>query len=158
MGELLRGYKYQGREQLGPMLGRMLAEVVSTAPWRARVEAVVAVPTHWRHRLNRQLHAAEVLAAHVAQATELPYLPLLRRVRAGPHQVGLAATRRYENVRGAFALRRGAALRAARILVVDDVRTTGATLEECAKVLRRGGAAEVYGAVVLRAGVGQQGV
>ena len=158
MGALLRGYKYRGREQLGPLLGRLLAEEVERAPWRGRVEAITAVPTHWRHRLDRQLHAAEALAAHVAQATKLPYLSLLRRTRAGPHQVGLAAPHRYENVRGAFALRRGVVLRNARLLIVDDVRTTGATLDECAKVLRRAGAAEVYGAVVLRAGVGQQGV
>jgi predicted amidophosphoribosyltransferase len=76
-------------------------------------------------------------------------LGVLRRVRGGPHQIGLSHSQRVENVRGAFAMARGVTLRGARLLLVDDVMTTGATLNECAKVLRRGGAAEVYAAVVL---------
>lgn len=149
LGGMLRAYKYHGREELGPLLGNRLTEVVNAAPWRDRIEAVVAVPTHWRRRLHRPFHAADALAAFVARKTDLPRVPLLRRVRAGPHQIGLSTLQRAANVRGAFALENGAALRDARLLLVDDVRTTGATLEECAKVLRRGGAAEVYAAVVL---------
>lgn len=152
LGQLLRTYKYRGREELTALLGGWLAEAVETAPWRERVEAVVSVPTHWKRRFNRPFHAADALAAFVARKVSLPQVPILRRVRAGPHQIGLSPTERTANVRGAFALRKGIALRGARLLLIDDVRTTGATLEECAKVLRRGGAAEVFAAVVLRVG------
>ena len=157
MAQLLRAFKYQGREELGTMLGGWLAEAVEQAPWRERVEAIVSVPTHWRCRFTRPFHAAEPLASVVARRTGLPSVPLLRRVRAGPHQIGLSHTERAKNVLGAFAVRKGATMRNARLLLIDDVRTTGATIEECAKVLRRSGAAEVYAAVVVTVGWARAG-
>lgn len=152
LGQLLRAYKYHGREELALLLGGWLVEAIETAPWRDRIEAVVSVPTHWKRRFNRPFHAADALASYVVRKVSLPHVSVLRRVRAGPHQIGLSDTERAANVRGAFAIRKGVVLRDARVLLIDDVRTTGATLEECAKVLRRGGAAEVYAAVVLRVG------
>ncbi len=126
-----------------------MAQVVAGAPWLDRVEAIVAVPTHWKHRLTRPLYAAETLTAIVVKRTGLPQAQVLTRVKAGRHQMGLSYTDRSDNVRGAFAIRRGATLNDARLLLIDDVKTTGATINECAKVLRRGGAAEVYAAVVV---------
>jgi len=152
LGQLLRAYKYHGREELALLLGGWLAEAIETAPWRGNIEAIVSVPTHWIRRFNRPFHAADALASHVARKVSLPHVPILRRVRAGPRQIGLSDTERAVNVRGAFAIRKGVVLRDARVLLIDDVRTTGATLEECAKVLRHAGAAEVYAAVVLRVG------
>ncbi len=157
LGTLVRAYKYQGREELEAVLGGWLAEAVAAASWVDRVEALVSVPTHWSHRLRRPLYAAETLAAVVAKRTHLPHLPLLRRIRGGPHQIGLSHTKRTENVRGVFAIGTGVTLRGAHLLLIDDVKTTGATLEECAKVLRKGGAAEVYGAVLAAAGDAQPG-
>ncbi len=152
LGQFIRSYKYRQREELGSALGGWLAETIRDAPWLHRVEAVVAVPTHWRHRLTRPLYAAEALAAIVARRAALPLAPVLMRVRGGPHQIGLSFSARAENVRGAFAIRRGVTLNDARLLLIDDVKTTGATLNECAKVLRRAGAAELYAAVVVTAG------
>ncbi|MGB2985954.1 MAG: phosphoribosyltransferase family protein [Phycisphaerae bacterium] len=152
LGQVIRTYKYHGCEELEPVLGGWLAEVVGEAPWLDRIEAIVSVPTHWKHRLGRPLYAADMLASIVARKTGLPHVPILRRVRGGPHQIGLSYTARVENVRGAFAIRRGVALRDARLLLIDDVKTTGATLNECAKALRHAGAAEVYAAVVVTTG------
>jgi len=151
LGHLFRAYKFHDRDELHPLLADWLVEAVRAAPWLDRVEAVTCVPTHWLRRLDRKFHAAEVLAAHVARRLEKPYVSILRRVRAGRHQLGLSYAQRAANVRGAFALVDGVKLHKARVLLVDDVRTTGATIEECAKVLRRGGAADVYAAVVLSA-------
>ncbi len=151
IGDLLRAYKYRGREDLEPLLCEWLADRVAGANWIDRVEAVVAVPTHWRHAIRRRFHAAEVLAGAVARTLDLPKLPLLRRVRAGPHQVGLTLEERKQNVRNAFSLRAGVRMRRARVLLIDDVRTTGATINECARMLRRGGAHEVYAGVVATA-------
>ena len=155
LGRLIRNYKYGGRDQLGALLGGWLTQSVANAPWLKRVEAIVSVPTHWRRRLRRPLHAADALALVVARKQSLPHMPILRRVRAGPHQVGLSYEQRAKNVRGAFALRRGVSLRDARLLLIDDVKTTGATLAECAKILRRAGAAEIYAAVVVTVGWGR---
>jgi ComF family protein len=150
LGRLVRAYKYRGREEVELMLAQWLCEAIRAAPWLDRVEGVVSVPTHWRHQLGRPLYAADALARLTARDLELPRLPILRRTRAGRHQVGLVASKRIENVRGAFALRPGVAMKDAKLLLIDDVRTTGATLEECAKVLRKGGASEVYAAVVAK--------
>ena len=152
LGRLIRDYKYAGRDQVGGLLCGWLASSVAGAPWLDRVEAIVSVPTHWRHRLRRPLHAADVLASAVGRKQHLPHVPILRRVRAGPHQVGLSHEQRAHNVRGAFALRRGVTLRGARLLLIDDVKTTGATLGECAKILRRAGASEIYAGVVVAVG------
>lgn len=149
VGSLLRLYKFKEREELGPLLGRWLAEAVRAAPWQERVKAIAPVPTHWRRRLARPLHAADALARFVARKTRLPVETVLKRTRCGPHQIGLSYTERAENVRGAFAVGRGKDVEGARLLVVDDVKTTGATLNEVAKVLYRAGAAEVYAAVVV---------
>ena len=154
---LLRSLKYRGRSAWAKPLAGWLAEAIEAAPWRGRVEIVTPVPTHWLHRFNRPLHAAEVLTRNACQQLQLPWAPLLARARAGPHQVGLPATQRQFNVRGAFRLARGVSLHQARVLIIDDVRTTGATLDQCARVLFQAGAAEVYGAVLLRAELGQAG-
>lgn len=152
LGVLLRQYKYRHEPRVEPMLAEWLADAVRRAPWFACVEALVTVPTLWRRRVRQPIYPAERLTEHLARRTGLPVAPLLRRVRAGPHQVGLSYTDRIANVRGAFALARGVRLHDARLLLVDDVRTTGATLHECAKVLRKSGAAAVYGAVITTAG------
>jgi len=152
LGQLIRSYKYHAREELEPLLSGWLSEVVTDAAWLGHIEAIVPVPTHWRHRLARPLYAAEALATAVAKRTGIRCLPVLRRTRAGPHQIGLSYTERLRNVRGAFAIRRGTTLRDARLLLIDDVLTTGATVNECAKVLRSGGAAEIYVAVLVTAG------
>lgn len=152
---LLRHYKYGNRTNLGPLLGRWLAEAVAATPWFERVEAVAAVPTLRRRKLIRPHYPAEDLARIVASRLNRPVVPLLRRVRARRHQIGLSYDERLENVRGAFAMCRGVSLDNARLLLVDDVKTTGATLHECAKTLRRGGAAEVYAAVIVAAHSGR---
>ena len=146
---LIRAYKYHGRTRLEPLLSGWLSEAVASAPWWSRVEAIVSVPTHWRHGLGRPLYAADALADRVAKAAALPRARVLRRVRAGPHQIGLSFSDRAANVRGAFAMCRGVTMNGTRLLLIDDVKTTGATLNECAKVLRAGGAAEVFAAVVV---------
>ncbi len=155
LGLLLRSYKYHAREELGHTLGGWLADVVSKAPWVDHVEAIVSVPTHWTHRLTRPLYAADAIAAVVARHTGLPHVPVLRRVRGGKHQIGLNFAERVANVRGVFAIRRRVTLHSARLLLIDDVKTTGATLNECARVLREGGAEKIYAAVIVTAGFGQ---
>jgi len=151
-GALIRAWKYHGQECFSKPLGTWLAEAVRAALWFDRVEAVVPVPTHWRHRFGRPVYAAEALAATTADRLNLPCVPLLRRVRAGPHQIGLSYTQRQANVRGAFALARGVRIDGARVLLIDDVRTTGATLEECARVLRKAGCLTIYAGVAATAG------
>ena len=151
LATLVRNFKFNGREDCGTLLHDWLRDAVVRAPWLDRVQVVVPVPGHWTGRLRGRVHLADALARTAARVIHRPCHPLLRRRRVGRRQVGLSYTERLKNVRGAFVLRGGVELQNARLLLVDDVRTTGATLAECARVLGRAGASEVYAAVIGRA-------
>ena len=103
------------------------------------VDLVVPVPLHRRRRRARGFNQAEELARHLGPRCRA----VLVRTRATPSQTDLPAAQRHANVRAAFALRRRADVAGLTVLLVDDVSTTGATLEACARVLRLAGAREV---------------
>ncbi len=149
LGRMLRAYKYDGQERYESLIVSRITSAVQGAPWTGRLEAVVGVPAHWSRRMVRTLHAADRLADRVARRLDLPKAAVLRRIKGGPKQVGLTYRARLANVRNAFAVKSGVALDGPRLLLIDDVTTTSATLEECARTLVRAGAAEVYAAVFL---------
>lgn len=135
--EIVHALKYDGRRRVAPRLGRLLATAGDDILRGADV--VVPVPLHRSRRRARGFNQAAELAHHLG----VPVAHLLRRVRATPSQTDLPAARRHANVRGAFALARGASVSGATVVLVDDVSTTGATLEACARVLRQAGAKDV---------------
>ena len=117
-------------------------------------DAVLNTPMHWWRRLRRGTNSPELLAAALANRLKIEHLPhclVCRRLRRT--QDKLSRTQRFANVRGVFDVRRGYQLHGARVLVLDDVLTTGATAGELARVLKRAGAATVWVAVLARAGV-----
>ena len=135
---IVHALKYEGRRSLARPLGRLMrergADVLSGAA------CVVPVPLHPSRRRQRGFNQAADLARHIG----LPVVPALRRVRATATQTGLPAGQRHRNVRDAFAVTRAArAWSGAVIVLIDDVSTTGATLEACARALKQTGAAEV---------------
>ncbi|MGM0584899.1 MAG: double zinc ribbon domain-containing protein [Pseudomonadota bacterium] len=148
-------YEGAGREMaLAFKHGDRLDVARPAATWMIRVgrpliegaDLIVPVPLHWRRLLSRRFNQAAELARRVARESGAPWAPtLLRRVRATGMQRGLTREERRENLSGAFAVApRGAdRLRGARVLLVDDVYTTGATLSGCAEALRAAGAARV---------------
>jgi ComF family protein len=130
--------KYEGRRSLARPLAALMrhrgADMLNGAA------CVVPVPLHPSRRRERGFNQAVDLAAHLG----LPVVSALRRVRATATQTGLPAARRHRNVRDAFrATRAGLALAGATVVLVDDVSTTGATLESCARALKEIGVAEV---------------
>lgn len=150
MRDLIRGYKFGGQQRLDQALGRLLASAIEGAPWRGELEAVVPVPSHWTVRRRRGFFSTGRLAEETASALRLPYVNLLTRPKRGRSQVGLSPQARHQNVRGMFALRRGASVDGRVLCLVDDVMVTGATLTENARMLRGAGAAAVYAAVLAR--------
>jgi ComF family protein len=135
---IVHALKYDGRRSLAPALAGLMRERGSIVLEGA--DALVPVPLHPSRRRERGFNQAADLARHL----HLPVVPALRRTRATAAQAGLPAGRRHGNVRGAFAItRRGAALYGRTVVLVDDVSTTGATLEACARVLKECGVAEV---------------
>lgn len=111
-----------------------------------RADILVPVPLHWRRLLTRRYNQAALLAQALCRRSGLPFQPgLLVRRRATASQGRKSRNQRKRNVAGAFAVPPGrrALLRGKRVLLIDDVMTTGATVEACAKTLLRAGAAEV---------------
>jgi ComF family protein len=141
--------KYSQERHLVDPLAALLLECLAARP--LAVDAVVPVPLDDRRARSRGYNQAALLAAPVATTLAVPLAPgWLRRTRPTRPQVGLTARDRRANVRGAFACPEPAAVAGRRLLVVDDVMTTGATLEACAEALVAAGAAGVWGIVVAR--------
>lgn len=137
--------KYHDKTQFAPVFGTWLARTAQE--YRQQVQFVLPVPLHYWRLVKRRYNQAALLAKALSRETELPYLPdTLLRVRATKTQAGLTRKGREDNVRGAFAVSkaRREALKGASVLLVDDVMTTGATLNACARALHDAGVADVY--------------
>jgi ComF family protein len=150
--EIIHAFKYDGRRTLSSPLGALLRE--AGADVLNEVSCAIPVPLHPWRRLRRGFNQAADLAA----ALPVPVVHALWRRRMTTPQTGLAAAARRRNVRGAFVISpllrrhvRRAMLMDQVVVLVDDVRTTGATLDACAHVLKDAGAREVRALTVARA-------
>ena len=114
-------------------------------------DLVVPVPLHPARLRERGFNQAELLAKILAQKTNVPLHRALERVRYTTTQTAFDRAERMENLRDAFRLRKKIAVRGLRVLLVDDILTTGSTLSECARVLRDAGAQSVYAVTAARA-------
>lgn len=146
--EIIHALKYSGRHSLArPLAERMRQrgrELIGD------VDCVVPVPLHWRREYQRGFNQTREIARHLGP----PVVEALVRRRATRAQVELPANRRRDNVAGAFTVRRdwfhGPGIRGKTVLLIDDVCTTGATLDACAEALADGGASEVYALTAAR--------
>jgi ComF family protein len=142
--DLVHRLKYGDRLDLATTLGRWMAR--AGRELLADADALVPVPLHWRRLWGRRFNQAAVLAKVAAASSGLPVLTgALRRMRATPQQVGLSRSERAVNVQGAFAVTRDgkAEICGKRLVLVDDVLTSGATVDACARTLLRAGARNV---------------
>ena len=137
---LIHLFKYAGMKPLAKPLGRYLERAI---PVDSGFDVVVPVPLHWRKRWKRGFNQAELLAREVAGRRGFKMAQALRRVKASDAQAGLSKTARRRNAQGAFQIRPGLTLAGQRVLLVDDVMTTGATASACARALKRAGAKSV---------------
>lgn len=115
-------------------------------------DLLVPIPMHWMRRLARRTNSAEVVAEHLGRALQVRVARrVLARSRNTLPQKDLSPNSRFRNVRGSFRVRRGYDIRGARVALVDDILTTGATCSEAAKMLKEAGAQDVAAIVVARA-------
>jgi len=141
---LVHSLKYGDRLDLAPMMGRWVARAGREI--LAEADALIPVPLHWRRLWARRFNQSATLAAAVATESGIPVeTGVLTRIKPTIQQVGLTRPQRAANVQGAFRVpeKSRPAIRGRRLVLVDDVITSGATVDGCARALLRGGALQV---------------
>jgi len=153
--ELIHLLKYHQVRPAASVLGRMLAEAMTDLePFFADDVLVIPVPLHGRKLRQRGFNQSELIARSALRMLSGSRYVLnpnvLQRVRETQSQIGLSSHQRRQNIRGAFVVAVPDQVIGRQILLVDDVFTTGTTVSECARILRRAGASKVFVATVAR--------
>lgn len=144
-------WKYGGALDCEKVFVDRVVDLLQGEDFLDELEVVAAVPMHWRRRAARKFNQAELLARGVARKLNLPYARrAITRIRNTPSQVKLSAVERRQNVRGAFRSKKHKKIAGKVVLLIDDVVTTCATVDECSRALRAAGAKRVYVASVGR--------
>jgi len=150
--EIVLRMKKPSHQATSMAMGRLLVRRRKERLPELPAALIVPVPMYWPRRLLRGINSPDVLADILAQSLAIPVRRgVLVQHRKTKRQSLLPPSRRFENVRGAFRVARPEAVRGARVMLVDDVLTTGATCSEAAKMLKQAGAAAVVVAVLARA-------
>jgi ComF family protein len=145
-------FKYGRKVSLGKPLGRLMARGCREFLRDCDADLIVPVPLHPKRLRWRGFNQALLLGRQLSKAYGIPTDPfVLRRIRETPPQTQLNEEERRRNVRGAFALAPERPLEGKRVLLVDDVYTSGATVNECSRTLTRSGAERVYVVTLARA-------
>lgn len=150
--KLVHEFKYGRQRHLCYPLAAWLAENLNDARLRGRhFDVIIPVPLHPARERHRGFNQALLLAELLSRQIAVPLRPVLERIRYTTTQTAYDRTERMENLHEAFRLRKKANVRELRVLLIDDVLTTGSTLSECARVLKGAGAIAVHAATAARA-------
>jgi len=150
--EIIHQFKYARQIHLRHVIARWLRTALDDERLRdCQFDVIVPVPLHPARQRERGFNQASLLAELLSAQTSISCRPSLKRIRYTTTQTALDRSERMENLHNAFRLRKNADVRGLRVLLIDDVLTTGSTLSECARVLKRAGAKSVYAATAARA-------
>jgi len=145
--KLIHLFKYGKVESLAEPLSKFL---VTAIPLEAQFDVIAAMPMHWRKQWQRGFNQAALLAEPVARRYGLKVTGALRRTRYTKPQAGLNETQRRDNLKGSFRVQRREQVAGKRVLLIDDVFTTGATLRAAAQALKAAGALHVTALTLAR--------
>ena len=145
-------FKYHGKISVGEALGRMMARASYDSLVVGDYSLIMPVPLHPKRLRERGFNQSLVLARQISKMFSIPldFITLKRKIRTEA-QVNLSRERRAANVRGAFEVTNGNGIEGKKILLIDDVYTTGSTAKECSKILTQNGAEEVAVLTLARA-------
>ena len=148
---MILGFKH-GKTELDELLGQLAESALQGSDFYKEIELLVPVPLHWLRRLGRGYNQSLVLAKQLRHPGAKINTDLVRIRRTKPQPAVASAAARVRNVAGAFAVMGGHDFEGKVVCLVDDIKTSGATLNECARVLKEAGAAKVYAVVLTVAG------
>lgn len=149
--EAIHRFKYKYQTDLGPPMAEMMKDYFLSSNDYGPIDMIIPVPLHPIRFREREFNQSELLAIPLAKALNIPIeKKTLYRTRYNPPQMSLDSVSRFKNVVGLFAINDSDIIRNQRILLVDDVMTTGATINACAKALMEAGASEVSVLVMAR--------
>ena len=149
--QVMLQFKYHRQIHLRHLVARWLFTALDDARLSGRTfDVIVPVPLHPARERERGFNQSALLAELLSDRIALPSKPALERIRYTTTQTAFDRAERMQNLHGAFRLRKKADVRDLRVLLIDDVLTTGSTLSECARILRRAGASCVYAATAAR--------
>ena len=148
---MILGFK-NGKTELDSVLGFLANAALEGSGFSSEIELFVPVPLHWSRRLARGYNQSRVLAARLRHPTARISRNLVRIRRTKPQPAAASAAARARNVAGAFAVRRRHDFAGRTVCLVDDIKTSGSTLNECARVLKQAGASKVFALVLAVAG------
>ncbi len=146
--EMLLAFKLKGQTELDLVLGFLAKAALQGSGFENKIDFFVPVPLHWFRRLTRGYNQASLLAKRLKHPTVKINTDLVRFRRTNLQTTMANPSKRAANVKGAFAVRREHDLAGKNVCLIDDIKTTGATLNECAKTLKEAGAAEVFALVL----------
>jgi competence protein ComFC len=150
--EIIHHFKYRRQIYLRHLVARWLGAALIDERLRVcRFDILIPVPLHPARQRERGFNQANLLAQLLSAQISIQSKPALERIRYTTTQTALDRAERMENLHNAFRLRKNMDVRGLRVLLIDDILTTGSTLSECARVLKRAGAISVHAATAARA-------
>ncbi len=144
---MIHHLKYRGKTRLANYFGTAMSVILKNDFYLQKADYLTPVPLFWLKKLRRTYNQAELLSKIINQESGIPVLNCLIRIRNTRTQTRLDHKKRQKNVNNAFRLKKEFSVKDKKIILVDDVMTTGATIKECARVLKENGAKEVYSLV-----------
>ncbi|MGQ9535507.1 MAG: ComF family protein [bacterium] len=145
--KMIHHLKYRGKTNLARFFGLGMAGIIKSDHHFKSIDSITPVPLFWWKKLRRTYNQAEILSKIIYQETSVPLIESLIRIKNTKTQTKLDHKKRQENVHNAFALKKGVNIEGKKVLLIDDVMTTCATIKECARILKEGGAKNVYSLV-----------
>lgn len=145
----LRRFKYHGNKSLAEIFSNMLWKIMNSSKYNLNDAVIFPVPASKIRKRQRGYNQAEILAQKLAEKISLPYFSdILIKIKNTPSQTSLPKKERLMNVKGSFGINNPEFIKNKKIILVDDILTTGATISECSKILKNAGAKEVIAFVV----------
>jgi ComF family protein len=148
---LIHALKYQGKKSLAKIFGKGLTGLLNSDPILKQADAIIPIPLHPARQRERGYNQTELLGLELSRQTGIPIINALRRKKNTKSQTTLDPAKRQENMRGAFVVKNTPLVLNKKVILIDDVMTSGATISSAAQTLLNAGVYEVYGLIIARA-------